>query len=80
MELDELVEQFQANGVKLVGVVGTDCTLVEDIIDELIVGDGGDTTRFILMSSHPGESVEELVDEARERWSAVQAVRSRTSH
>ena len=65
MELDALVEQFLADGVKFVGVVGTDCALIEDIIDELIVGDASDATRFILTSSHPGETVEEVVDFAR---------------
>lgn len=62
MELDALVEQFLADGVKSIGVVGKDCALVEDIIDELVVGDGRDATRFILTSSHPGESVEEVVN------------------
>ena len=38
--LDRLVEQFIADGVKFVGVVGHDCQLVEDLIDELVVGDG----------------------------------------
>ena len=65
MELDALVEQFLADGVEFVGVVGTDCALVEDIIDELVVGDGSDESRFILTSAHPGESVEEVVAFAR---------------
>lgn len=61
MELDALVEQFLACGVKFVAVVGADCERVESIIDELVVGDGSDPERFILTSSHPGESVEEVV-------------------
>jgi hypothetical protein len=36
--LDRLVEQFIADGVKFVGVVGHDCQFVEDLIDELVVG------------------------------------------
>ncbi len=66
MELDELVEQFLADGVRFVGVVGTDCGLVEDIVDELVVGDGSDPARFILTSSHPGESVEDVLEFARQ--------------
>lgn len=59
--LDSLIEQFLADGVQFVGVVGEDCARVEDIIDEIVVGDGADPTRFILTSSHPGESVAEVV-------------------
>jgi len=65
MELDALVEQFIADGVAYVGVVGEDCSRVEDIIDELVVGDGSDQSRFILTSAHPGESVEEALEYAR---------------
>jgi hypothetical protein len=56
-ELDAMVEQFIADGVKFVAVAGSDCSLVEDIIDELVVGDGSDESRYILTSSHPGEPV-----------------------
>lgn len=64
--LDRLVEQFIADGVKFVGVVGHDCKFVEDLIDELVVGDGSDPRRFLLTSSHPGESVEEALEFARQ--------------
>lgn len=59
--LDQLVEQFIADGVKFVGVVGHDCRRVEDIIDELIVGDASDPSRSILTSAHPDESLEEVI-------------------
>ena len=65
MELDALVEQFIADGVAFVGVVGEDCSLVEDIIDDLVVGDGLDESRFILTAAHPGESVEDALEFAR---------------
>jgi hypothetical protein len=65
MELDRMVEQFIADGVRLVGVVGGDCQRVEDIIDELVVGDGSDESRFILTSSHPDESLREALEFAR---------------
>ena len=61
MELDRLVEQFLASGVKLVAVVGQDCERIECIIDELVVGDGTNPERFLLTSSHPGEGVAEAV-------------------
>jgi hypothetical protein len=59
--LDGLIEQFLADGVQFVGVVGEDCARVEDIIDEIVVGDGSNPTRFILTSSHPGESVADVI-------------------
>lgn len=60
--LDSLVEQFLADRVQFVGVVGEDCARIEDIIDELVVGDGSDPLRFILTSSHPGESVQDVIE------------------
>ena len=56
--IDALVEAFIADGVKYVGVVGQDAELTEDIIDECVVGDGSDHTRYILTASHKVESVE----------------------
>ena len=61
MTIDALVEEFVRDGVKLVAVVGTDCEKVETIIDELVVGEATDPSRFILTSSHPGESLEEVL-------------------
>lgn len=61
-ELNDLVEQFISDGVQFVGVVGTDCALVEDIIDELVVGDGTNPNRFILTSSHPNDLLEIAID------------------
>jgi hypothetical protein len=65
MELDRMVEDFVADGVPFVGVAGADCARVEDIIDEIVVGDGSDDTRVVLTSSHPDESVEEVVEFAK---------------
>jgi len=61
-ELDCLVEDFISDGVIFVGVVGEDCSRIEDIIDELVVGDGMHEERSILTSSHAGESVEEALE------------------
>ena len=38
--LTPLVEEFIRDGVMFVGVVGKDCSLVEDLIDKIVVGDG----------------------------------------
>lgn len=58
---DRIVDQFIQDGVMFVGVVGTDCAKIEDIIDELVSGGGSDNRRFILTSSHPGKSLEKAV-------------------
>jgi hypothetical protein len=58
--LDALVEEFIRDGVIFVGVVGEDCAKVEDIIDEIVVGDGS-RDYHMLTSSHAGESVAEAV-------------------
>lgn len=58
--LDTLVEEFIRDGVVFVGVVGADCANVEEIIDEIVVGDGSRDC-YILTSSHADESVEEAV-------------------
>jgi hypothetical protein len=62
--LDDLVEEFVRDGVIFVGLVGKDCAKVEDIIDELIVGDGS-RTYDLLTSSHPDGSIEEAVTFAK---------------
>jgi hypothetical protein len=58
--LDTLIEGFIRDGVIFIGVVGADCAKVEDIIDEIVVGDGS-RDYHMLTSSHPDESVEEAV-------------------
>jgi hypothetical protein len=57
-----MVEDFIREGVAFVGVVGEDCIKIEDIIDQLVVGDGSDESRFILTSSHPEETVEDALN------------------
>ena len=58
--VDSLVEEFIRDGVIFVGVVGQDCAMIEDIIDEIVVGDGSHDYH-LLTSSHPGESVEDAL-------------------
>jgi len=59
--LEEFVEACIRDKVALVCVVGEQCQLVEDIIDELVVGDGSDETRFITTTSHPNQPLAEVV-------------------
>ena len=43
-----------------IAVVGEDCTRIEDLIDEIVVGEGT-SDRSILTSSHPNETVAHAV-------------------
>jgi hypothetical protein len=64
LNLEQLVEDFIAGGVTFIAVVGKNCRWVEDLIDGYVVGDGT-KDRFILTSSHPGQSVADAVAFAR---------------
>jgi hypothetical protein len=57
-QIEMLVEEFIRDEVIFVGVVGKDCALVEEIIDEIVVGNG-DRNYHLLTSSHA--SVEEAI-------------------
>jgi hypothetical protein len=59
-KLSAFVEKCIQDRVVLVCVIGPDCRRVEDVIDELVVGPGGDPSRFINTTSHPNEAVEEV--------------------
>jgi len=58
--LKPLVQAFIRDGVTFVAVAGKDASLIEDIIDELCVGDGTQPYSM-LTSSHPGESLAAVV-------------------
>lgn len=59
--LEPLVDAFIRDGVVFVAVAGVDASLIEDIIDEVCVGDGARPYEM-LTSSHPGESLEAVVE------------------
>jgi hypothetical protein len=62
--LEPLVQAFIRDGVAFVAVVGSDASLIEDIIDEVCVGDG--TRPYeMLTSSHPGDSLAMVVEFAK---------------
>jgi hypothetical protein len=63
--LEAFVEACLRENVALICVVGEQCELVEDIIDELIVGDGSDSSRFITTTSHKNESLDNVIQFAR---------------
>jgi hypothetical protein len=59
--LSSLVNEWIQEGVQYVGVVGVDASRIEEIIDELCVGDGS-APYFMLTASHgPDEQLEDAV-------------------
>jgi hypothetical protein len=65
--LDEFVESCLRDGVVLICVWGPDCGHVEDLIDEIVVGNGADYSRFIVTTSHGEESLADVIEFA-ENW------------
>jgi hypothetical protein len=59
--LDQLVEAFLRDGVRFVAVVGESADRIEQLIDEFVVADGSDQSRYILTSSHPHETLAEAL-------------------
>lgn len=67
--LPPFVEACLRDGVELIAVVGPDCENVHDIIDDVIIGDGSDDSRFIVTSWHTDEPFDDVLEFARE-WTA----------
>ncbi len=63
--LDDFVEQCLRDRVSLVAVIGQGCQRIEDILDALVVGDGSDPDRFLCTTSHPDESLDEVLQFVR---------------
>lgn len=45
--------------------VGKDCVLWEDVMDELVVGPTGEYVWHVTTTSHPNESIEDVVEFAK---------------
>ena len=63
--LDDFVEACIRDGVVLIAIVGEGASKVDDMIDELVVGDASDSSRFITTSFHPDETLDEVMEFAR---------------
>ena len=60
-ELDAIVAQWIQEQIKYVGVVGVDASRIEDVIDELCVGDGS-SPYFMLTAFHgPDETLQDAI-------------------
>jgi len=63
---DAFLVSLLDEGCELFCVIGKDCELWEDAMDEIAVGDGTNS-RYITTTSHLGESVEAVISFA-ESW------------
>lgn len=61
---DGLLNSFLDRDYDLFCAVGVQCQLWEEVMDELAVGNG-DGLRFITTTSHPDESVEDVIEFAQ---------------
>lgn len=57
----ELATQLVAEGVRFVAAVGPACQAIEDLIDEAAIAAGSPEQNFVLTTSHPGESLAEVI-------------------
>jgi len=69
--LEPFVEHCLNDRVSLICVIGNDCQKIEDLIDDLIIGNGSEDDRFITTTSHPNETLEDVIEFA-EGWSIQQ--------
>lgn len=60
--LGPFVEQCLRDDVALIAIVGENAAVVEDLIDDFIIGDGSDPSHFIVTSTHHGETLEEVME------------------
>lgn len=67
--LADFVEQCLRDHVSLVAVIGEGCERIEDLIDEIVVGDGADSGRFLCTTSHPAEPLDDVLN-MLEVWEA----------
>jgi flavodoxin len=63
-EHDELLISYLDQGYELFCVVGKQCELWEEIMDEIAVGNGTNS-RYITTTSHPDETEEEVIEFAK---------------
>jgi hypothetical protein len=60
-EFSALVAEWIKEGVVFLGIVGLDAAKLEDVADDVAVGDGSNPY-FLLTTSHPGESLGDVVE------------------
>ena len=59
--LKAFVEKCLTENASLIAVVGLGSAKLEELIDEIIVGNGEDRSRFVCTTSHPNETFEDVL-------------------
>ena len=60
-ELDAIVAQWIQEQVGYVGIVGVDASRIEDVIDDLCVGDGSNSYFMVTASHGPDETLQDAI-------------------
>jgi hypothetical protein len=60
--LESFVEQCLKDDVQLIAVWGEGAEALEEEIDWIVIGDGIDDSRYITTSSHPKESLDQVLE------------------
>ena len=60
--LDSFVEDCIADGVSIIAVFGTGSNRIEDVIDEIVVGDGTRPDRFVCTTAHEDETLDHVIN------------------
>ena len=61
-DMARLAAQFVADGVIPVASVGPACREIEEVVDDAAIAAGSPEHHFILTSSHPGESIADVIE------------------
>jgi len=59
---DELLRELIERRIALFCVVGVDCERWEEAMDELVVGPHGEYTWHVTTTSHPGETLADVLE------------------
>ena len=60
-KLNRFVEDCLREGTRLIAVAGPNAEIIEETIDDIVVGDGSQADRFVVTSSHAGEPIEDVI-------------------
>lgn len=58
--MEGFVQKCLCDNVGLVCVVGDDCERVHDVIDEIVVGDGSATSKYLTTTWHADETLADV--------------------
>ena len=75
---DALLQRLLDRKIALFCAVGVDCGAWEDAMDWMCIGPDGEIRGFVVTSSHPDESLAEVVAFA-EAWTSTSRATSRSS-